>query len=429
VATWRLIVFAVAVGGVGVVLWSAAGQPSSRGGVERSVVATASDRARVDRIVQRYLTLSASDRVHRYVSPSGSDRAAGTRTRPWRTIGHAARRVRPGYTVHVAPGRYRGPLTILRGGTEARRVRFVSDRRWRARIAAAAPGAITVVEIRADHVTFQGFEVAGRGADGTAGIGVEGNHDALIGNHVRRVAAPCVGNGAAGIVIGGGHNRYRNRGGYVDRNLVEHVGAGARDGTCRLVHGIYAAVPGVTIVNNIVSRADGDGITSWHAARALTIVNNLSAMNGGAGILIGSGDSGAMDAGHTDTLVANNILYRNALNGIMESSDGTHPVGPGNRYLHNLTFGNAWPEGGEDPGADGLRPGAIVAGTLNADPDFARRAAGFSSTYVLRTTSPAVDAGTRAGAPRHDFGGRRRPRGRGIDIGPHELSATPRRSR
>ncbi len=64
------------------------------------------------------------------------------------------------------------------------------------------------------------------------------------------------------------------------------------------MHGIYAAVPGVTIVNNIVSRAAGDGITSWHAARKLTVANNLSAMNGGSGILIGSGDVGA---GHAAT--------------------------------------------------------------------------------------------------------------------------------
>jgi Right handed beta helix region len=420
VGKWLLIVFAFAVGGVGVLLWSAAGRPSSRGGVERSVVPTASDRARVDRIVQRYVTPSGSERVHRYVSPSGSDRAAGTRARPWRTIGHAARRVRPGYLVHVAPGRYPRPLTISRGGTEARRVRFVSDRRWRARIAAGGTGAITAVEIQADHVTFQGFEVRASGGDGTAGISVEGSHDAVIGNRVRRVAAPCVGDGASGIVIGGGRNDYRNHGGYVDRNLVERIGTGARDGTCRLVHGIYAAVPGVAVSNNIVSRALGDGITSWHAARTLTIANNLSAMNGGAGILVGSGDSGATEAGHTGTLVANNIVYRNARDGVTESSDGSHPVGPGNRYLNNLTFGNAWHDGGEDPGADALPDDAMVAGTLSADPGFLR--GGPVNSYVLRKASPAVDAGTRAGAPRHDFDGSRRPRGRGIDIGPHELA-------
>jgi Right handed beta helix region/Protein of unknown function (DUF1565) len=421
VGRWRLIGGGLAVGIACLLAWSAVlGQPSSRDRVDdriqRYVPATGAERGGLDRSVS-----ASRGSLDRFVSPSGSDRGPGTRARPWRTIGHAATRARPGYTVHVAPGRYAGPLTIARGGTEARPVRFVSDRRWRARIAAVGSEAITVVVIRADHVILRGFDVTGRGGPGTAGIGVEGSHDAVVGNRVRGVAAPCTGNGGAGIVVGGGQNGYGNRGGRIDGNLVEDIGPAARDGTCRLVHGIYAAVPGVTIVNNIVSRAAGDGITSWHAARTLTIVNNLSTTNGGAGILVGSGDSGATSAGHTDTLVSNNIVYRNALNGITESSDGTHPVG-GNRYLHNLTFGNRRSDGGDDSGTEGLSSDAVVSGTVNADPDFARLT-GSALSYGLRTTSPAVDAGTRAGAPRHDFDGTPRPRGRGIDIGPYELSA------
>jgi pectate disaccharide-lyase len=413
VGNWRLIGLASAIGSVCVLGCSELqSQPASSGGVYRGEHAHPIPPA-----------ASADGGRDRYVSPSGSDRAAGTRARPWRTLGHAAGRVRPGDTVHVAPGSYRGPLTIARGGTTTKRVRFVSDRRWGATIAARGSGSITVVEILADFVTFQGFEVTGRGGGGTAGIGVDGSHDSVLGNHVHRIAAPCDGNGGTGIVIGGGRNGYENHGGRIDGNLVENIGAGARDGSCRLVHGIYAAVPGVTIANNIVSRAAGDGITSWHAARALTIVNNLSVLNGGAGVLVGSGDSGATDAGHTDTLVANNIVYRNALSGIRESSDGDHHVGARNRYLNNLAFGN---DGDADSGIETLADDATVAGTVSADPGFARPSARSALSYGLRTKSPAVDAGTRAGAPRHDFDGSRRPQGRGFDIGPHEL---PTRSR
>jgi hypothetical protein len=365
--------------------------------------------------------------VVRYVSPTGDDGNRGSRARPWRTIEHAAARVRPGGTVHVAPGHYRGPLTIPRGGTADRPVRFVSERRWRARLSATSKDSLAVVEIRGDHVTFQGFDVTGSGGDGTAGIHVEGSHDAVVGNHVHDLAAPCHdgGNGAAGIVVGGGRAGYRNHDGLVARNLVERIGSGPRDGSCRLVHGIYAAVPRVTIINNIVHHAVGDGITSWHAARELTIANNLSTANGGAGILIGSGDGGATDAGHQDTLVSNNIVYRNVLYGITESSDGEHPVGPRNRYLHNLSYANR--DGDTDPrsGVGGLYPRAIESRNLNADPLFAPQVMkGSGHEYTLEPTSPAVDAGTCAGAPHSDFDGAGRPQGRGVDIGPRELRST-----
>ena len=358
--------------------------------------------------------------VDRYVSPAGSDSNDGSRSRPWRTIGYAAGQVRPGFTVHVAPGRYRGPLTLARGGTAEAPVRFVSDRRWRARISAESAESIAIVEIVGDHVAFEGFELRGSGGDGSAGLDLEGDDDAALGNRVSELRAPCLesGNGAAGILVGGGSGEYRNRGGLVDGNLVERVGSGSRDGSCRLAHGIYAAVPGVTIVNNIVTQAAGDGITSWHAARDLTVANNLAAANGGAGILIGSGDAAAAPTGHTGTLVANNLAYRNALYGITESSDGDHPVGPGNRFLNNLTFGNSG-DTDDDSGVAGLNPGEIAEGNVNADPLLVGSGSA-PRRYRLRRTSPAIDAGTSAGAPRHDFDEARRPRGRGFDIGPFE---------
>lgn len=416
---WAAVAIAAAVGllvAVGLVWQSSTGDPgqSSPGASQPSDGAPAPSPSRARGRV-----------VHRYVSPTGDDDDRGSRARPWRTIQHAAAQVRSGVTVHVAPGHYPGPLTIGRGGTAARPVRFVSERRWRARITARSSGSLAVVGISADHVAFESFDVTGRGGDGTTAILVEGSHNAVVGNRVHDLAVPCLktGNGGAGIVIGSGRDGYRNHDGFVARNLVERIGSGRRDGTCRLVHGIYAAVPRVTIVNNIVHHAVGDGITSWHAARELTVANNLSAMNGGAGILIGSGDAGATGAGHRGTLVSNNIVYRNVLYGITESSDGEHPVGPGNRYLHNLAYANRDGDTDPDSGVAGLSR-AIESRNLNADPLFAHHAAGTRRDYDLQPTSPAVDAGTCAGAPRSDFDAAARPQGRGVDIGPHELRST-----
>jgi Right handed beta helix region len=324
--------------------------------------------------------------------------------------------VRPGVVVHVAPGRYAGPLTIARSGTARRPVRFVSDRRWRARISAPRRDLLSVVEIHGDYVNIAGFDVTGGGA---VGIEVEGSENVVAGNRVHDVAGPCV--AGAGIVVGSGNDGYRQHDVLVTGNVVERIGTGPRDGSCRLLHGIYAAVPRVAVVNNIVQGAVGDGITSWHAARGLTITNNLSMMNGGAGILVGSGDAGASRIGHIRTLVSNNIVYRNALYGITETSDGRHPVGPGNQYVHNLAFANRGGDRSSESGVGGLSSGEIVASNLNADPALT------GSLHRPGAGSPAVDAGTCAGAPRRDFEGAARAQGRAVDIGPHERRSSPGR--
>jgi hypothetical protein len=235
---------------------------------------------------------------------------------------------------------------------------------------------------------------------------------------VHDIAVPCFAgtNGGAGIVVGGGARARTSRDVLVEDNRVEDIGTGARDGRCRAVNGIYASVPRVTIVNNIVQRVVADGITSWHAARDLTIANNLSIANGGHGILIGSGDSDATSAGHTGTVVANNVVYRNTLSGIGESSDGSHPVGPGNRFLNNLAFANE----GSASGIGGLSRGEIVAGTVDADPQL-------DPQLRPRANSPAIDAGTCVVRPRRDLAGVIRPQGRGVDIGPYERRSSPGR--
>jgi hypothetical protein len=287
------------------------------------------------------------------------------------------------------------------------------------------------VHVTADHVRFEGFEVTVRGGDPSAGIVVDGSDVAIVANHVHDLRAPCGedGRGSVGIVAGGGADGYANRDVRVQRNVVDHIGTGRLDGSCRLSHGIYAAVPRVTVADNIVYHSLGDGITSWHAATALTIVNNVSLLNGGHGILLGSGDSGATRAGNTRSTVANNIAYGNALAGIGESTDGSHAVGPGNRYLTNLTFGNGDGDSGSRRWVDGLGPGEVLAGNAIRDPGFVSRPPATVAGYRLRPGSPALDAGTCALAPTRDFDGVRRPQGAGVDIGAREQRSTAGRCR
>ena len=342
-----------------------------------------------------------------YVSRSGSNAHNGSRRRPWRTLAHAAKHAGPGSTVHVASGRYPGPLVLSRNGRAGRRIQFVAEHRWGARITATSSGSLSIVDIAGDYVDFEGFDVSGRGGDGTAGIIVPGTHVRVLHNRVHDVLVACDGgtNGGGGIVAGGGLPDYRNHDIQVLGNLVHDV-VGTPSRRCAGVQGIYASVARVLIANNVVYRNAHDCITSWHAATELTIVNNTAVDCPGAGITIGSGGPGATSGGNVHTLVANNLVYGNG-QGIVETSDGVHQVGPGNRFLNNLVFhsGNGAPS-----------RGAVVSGTVRSDPKLASA----TDSYRLTAGSAAIDAGTRTGAPRSDFDRVRRPQGSRVDIGAFE---------
>lgn len=64
--------------------------------------------------------------------------------------------------------------------------------------------------------------------------------------------------------------------------------------------------------------------------------------------------------------------------------------------------------------------GTLGAGNKYGDPRFIRTAFGGEGDYHVGEGSPAVDAGTAAGAPRIDLDGRSRPAGGGYDIGCYE---------
>jgi hypothetical protein len=270
------------------------------------------------------------------------------------------------------------------------------------------------VQVTGDYVDFVGFDVSGRGGDGTVGIVVPGNYDRVIGNHVHNVVVACDGgtNGGGGIVAGGGNPDYRNHDIQVIGNLVHDI-VGTPTRRCVGVQGIYASVARVRIINNVVYRNADDCITSWHAASQLTIANNTSLDCPGAGVKVSSGGPGATSRGNFHSIVTNNMVYGNG-QGIVETSDGSHPVGPGNRYINNLVY-RSRAGNGLEPG-DSLARRAIVSGTISADP----KLLGVGAHYRLSARSPAIDAGTNTAAPRTDFDGVHRPQGKRVDIGAFE---------
>lgn len=348
-----------------------------------------------------------------YVSPAGSDQNDGSQGAPFRTISAASQQAQPGTTVHVAPGTYVGDIVTRASGTATARIVYVSDTPGGAKIVGAGP-----VPDEAgwwnqgDYVDIEGFEIDGSQTPSwREGFYGTGSHSTFQGNKVHDILtdptafanASAAGQGGAGAEMDG-------YAGAVDGsllgNLVYNIGPAGRSSS--LVHGIYQTEPG-DVANNVIYDVVGVGITLWHGAQHINIVNNTIDDARDGGIFVGTGDSGSSPTTGDYVTVANNIVT-NSNGGIAEGGiTGVH-----NRYLNNLFYNNIDPD-------ISLQHGLTASATIDGNPDFANAAA---HDYHLLAGSPAIGAGTANNAPAADFDGNTRPQGTGFDIGAYEAAAT-----
>ncbi|QRN97793.1 right-handed parallel beta-helix repeat-containing protein [Archangium violaceum] len=94
-----------------------------------------------------------------YVSPSGSDSAAGSRDAPFRTISRAVKAVSPGELIRVQAGEYAESVVIdgnVRAGTAKAPILLKGERMPRL-VPGKASGAL--VQVRKPHWRIEGFEV------------------------------------------------------------------------------------------------------------------------------------------------------------------------------------------------------------------------------------------------------------------------------
>jgi hypothetical protein len=201
-------------------------------------------------------------------------------------------------------------------------------------------------------------------------------------------------------------------------NVVHNIGAGG-PGSCNKYHGIYLAAPFDTAVNNISYRNASKGIGTWHAASHNRISNN-TVFDNDVGILVGAGDSPCYHNCSADYLVvSNNIMYHNKTIGFWQySKTGGHNV-----YTNNLAFANhvrnVLLQGGCGNAAVTVCNSFDKA--VYADPQFVDPTGNFfTGDYRLKSTSPALKAGTVVGAPPNDFDGRPRPANSTPDLGAYE---------
>ena len=359
-----------------------------------------------------------------YVSTSGSDHNSGTKSSPFRTIQHAANIVDPGDVVHVLSGTYAEAVEVTRNGTSSARIRFISDSQWGAKITGNGTIADAFMVHGANYIDVVGFEVTNQ--SGYQGIELYGSYGRALINHVHDVwAHGCTDwRGGAGI----NSSNYNGTGNVIIGNLVHDIGD--YNHGCASVHGIYIANAHNTVQNNISYRNQGWGITSWHKATHNTITNNTVFNNAVAGINTGASDGGVVD---DYTTVGNNIVMNNGLatnwvcypsgkwspscadpqNGIgQEGSNGSHDL-----YTNNVVYGNK-------PADVYVKKGTVFK-TITSSPSsvFVKYTGDGTGDYHLKSSAPAVNAGTSKGAPSKDFAGGSRPNANAFDIGGYEYGA------
>jgi len=341
-----------------------------------------------------------------YVSPTGSDTAAGTKAAPFKTLARAAKAAtKAGTTVFVAPGTYAGGFKTTANGTAASRIYWVSTTKWGAKIVPPASSTNNSAwDNRGNYVSIIGFDIDGSklggGTKWVHGIYTGGSYNVIEGNHVHHMATTIPCNSAGGSAIGV-DSYYKGVKGDVIGNVVNDIGPAG----CTYVQGIYHSTSG-TIKNNVVYRVGSAAIHLWHDATDIQIVNN-TVSSSVFGIIVGGGDFYFTKAGANNVHVHNNIVYDNKY-GISEQ--GT--TGKGNTYKNNLVTKNTTYN-------FQLRNGLKDSGTISSEPLFA----GYSRTaalpnYKLSTSSPAIGRGLAAYAPAADIDGK--ARSSAIDLGAYQ---------
>ena len=338
-----------------------------------------------------------------YVSPTGSDANPGTRERPFRSLGRAAKATRPGSKVLVAPGEYAGGFRTNVSGSAGERIVFLSTSKWGARITPPRDSPNnTAWDNRGSYVDIIGFEVDGSTWQGgkiwTHGIYSGGSYGSIRNNHVHHIAQAAQCTRAGGSAIGV-DSYYHGVKADVVANLVHDIGPAG----CRYIQGIYVSTSG-RITNNVVYRVAEAGIHLWHDANSVIITNNTVTQSN-TGIIIGGGNFYFFSGPNDHTAVYSNIVYDNKM-GISEQGQ----TGRNNSYRNNLVYQNAtynWR----------LQNGLTHTGTVSAAPLFLDNSRAATPSLKLSAGSPAVGRATPEYADSIDFAGRPRDAQAGYDIG------------
>jgi Right handed beta helix region len=348
-----------------------------------------------------------------YVSTRGSDRDAGTRVRPWRTIQRALNTLAPGQVAYVRGGTYQESLVMRRAGTARGPITVRSYPHERPIVHPGGSGSMDFplrVTAGAAYFRFQGFVLEDQAhhnnqnvwiSDGQRYSGPPPTHHIEISNCEVR-------NGISTGILVSPHTAAV----HLIGNVVHDNGDGVHQH-----QGIYFQGQNGLIANNVVYRQpNGFGIVVRGnypdsdtevpiAARNVIVTHNTSVENSLSGIVV--------ENNATRITVVNNISAYNGSHAVRGYNNDSGEILPGNVAFNNLGFGNR-------SGQFGNERGKVVdfsRGNLSFDPRFVNPGA---RDFRLAARSPALDRADRRYSLPVSFGGRTRARGSRPDLGAFE---------
>ncbi|MBB3134049.1 serralysin [Rhizobium pisi] len=393
-----------------------------------------------------------------YVSASSSGSGNGSASSPFHTISEAmAADLKPGDEVVVRAGVYNESVNMYKDGSAAGYITLRSEVPGGAVIHSASGGA-NGINITANYVAVEGFEVYGSDSHGIVGDGV---HHVRIANNVSHD------NGASGIAFAGsdfitieGNETYKNASSgwfsgislYQNRNIT----GAPDDGSFRNIIRNNISHDNVTKSG---AHTDGNGIiiddfqstqTSGHPNYTFkTLVdNNLVYENGSKGIQVTWSDSVTVQnntAYHNNQDLLNDGTWRGELSNAQSSNNtwvnnvavADPSVNKNNTAVDNTSYGGytnanvVWANNVTYNGTAGqasvktdggnAMPSAANGNQLGVDPKFLGAA---SDNFHLASGSLAIDHGTsQYGVASVDLDGHTRVVGT-VDAGAYESGSS-----
>jgi hypothetical protein len=414
-----------------------------------------------------------------YVATNGNNSNPGTLNSPWKTIQKAANVARAGDTVYVRGGTYREKVNVNRSGSAGNFITFSS---YPGETAVIDVNGIAMehyldggfVIFGKSYVQVTGFRVINSNSTNDGGFGivcVESHHCIIKNNSTYNTYhSGIISRSSSNVIIDGNEVELANNGGdqemitisggsfvTVSNNHVHHGGLadggegidvknGAHDVLIKGNHvynnqrlGIYIdayngnsyniTVDGNRVYNNARSGIAISAELSGYNVNNVNIINNLVYSNGTSGIVLGDWGTGSL----SNITIANNTVFQNGIGnghgGIALWAERASDVIVRNNIVSQNEAFTIEVQG--TPLSETTITNNLLHGYRNAEnevtgtkqvmsnPLFVNSSA---ADFTLQATSPAINAGTSANAPDHDFDGSARPYSANWDIGAFEFT-------